>query len=240
MNKSTMYCFGYLSLQTTYRDFWVFLRPMRWFTGYTSRVPLYYSFETKKKHMGEIELSLLWKFCAVVKNKYACLKFLLLVCPALWCMQFRCYHVDSTWKVKPEGITCLRITGVRRTLLSLLVITEIIMKLLWTCHDVEVFRWQLSKISLVSPTPEGIKTSVACHGHFLTLQSSSRLWAGFVTFCGAVTEVQCVSGNALHVTLVGCECIDSTNCDSVLTVRTLRWVVRMKRRKRSFSVSFYF
>lgn len=38
------------------------------------------------------------------------------------------------------GVLCLRITGVRRTLLSLLVITEIIMKLLWTCHDVEVFR----------------------------------------------------------------------------------------------------
>lgn len=189
--------------------------------------------------MDEIQLSLLWKFCTVMKNKYACFKFLLPVCPTLWCMQFRCYHVDSTWKVKPEGIVCLRITGVRRTLLSLLAITEIIMKLLWTCHDVEVFRWQLSKISLL-PMPEGIKTSVACLGHFLTLQSSSRLWTGFVTFSWAVTEVQCVSGNALHVTLVGCERIDSTNRDAVLIVRTLRWAVGMKRRKRSFSVSFYF
>lgn len=48
MNKSTMYCFGYLSLQTTYRDFWVFLRPVRWFTGYTSRVPLYIALKQKR------------------------------------------------------------------------------------------------------------------------------------------------------------------------------------------------
>jgi len=80
-----------------------------------------------------------------VKNKYACLKSWQPACLTLWCMQFVYCHGDPTQEVKPE-VLCWRITGVRRTLLSLLVVIEMIVKLFWTC-DAEVLRAPLSKNS---------------------------------------------------------------------------------------------
>lgn len=74
-------------------------------------------------------------------------KTLLPVCLTFWWMQFVSYHADSAREIKPEGITSLRIPSVRRALLSLLLVTEIIMKLSCTCHDIEVLRHQLSKNS---------------------------------------------------------------------------------------------
>lgn len=74
-------------------------------------------------------------------------KTLLPVCLTFWWMLFVSYHADSAREVKPEGITGLRIASVRRTLLSLLLVTEIIMKLSCTCHDIEMLRPQLSKNS---------------------------------------------------------------------------------------------
>lgn len=97
--------------------------------------------------MGEVQLCLLWKFFTVMKNKYVQFKILLPVWLISWCTQFVSYQIDSAREVKPEGITSLRIIGVRRTLPSLLLVIEIIMKLSWTCHDIEVLRPQLSKNS---------------------------------------------------------------------------------------------
>lgn len=116
-------------------------------------------------------------FFSVIKNKYVQFKILLPVCLTSWCMQIVFFHVDSSQEAKPEGITSLRITGVRRILVSLLIVIEIIMKLCWTCHDIKVLRPQLFKNSPKSPMSGGIKMSAACHGHFLVLQSSSRFWA---------------------------------------------------------------
>lgn len=78
-------------------------------------------------------------------------KILLPLCLTSWGMQCVSYHVDSAQEIKPEGITSLRITNVRKTLLSLLLITEIIMKFPWTCRDTEVLRPQLSKNSQSHP-----------------------------------------------------------------------------------------
>lgn len=82
-----------------------------------------------------------------MKNKYMQFKTLLPVCLTFWWMQFVSYHADSAREIKPEGITSLRIASVRRALLSLLLVTKIIMKLSCTCHDIEVWRPQLSKNS---------------------------------------------------------------------------------------------